>query len=223
MSAVNADVEAEIDRSARDKYWANFYQHNKVGVPVYPSQFAAFAINEFHQVDGVIEFGCGNGRDSHFFASNGFQLLALDESEQAIKLCRLHNQHDHAQYIACRASAAHQQVEGFLLGKHRVAVYARFFLHAIEENEQHEFFSLLGALLPMGSFLFLEYRTIEDAHQEKIFGTGHYRRYLDHRKTLAAIEKAGFSITYEVEGRGLAKYKDEDASVGRCVAMKGCP
>ena len=59
-----------------------------------------------------------------------------------------------------------------------------------------------------------------DAEQEKVFGDGHYRRYLDHRATLAGIEAAGFSVLYEIEGHGLAKYRDEDAKVGRCVAMK---
>lgn len=201
-------------------YWEAFYQRSKAEVPVYPSQFAAFAINEFGNVDGVIEFGCGNGRDSRFFVVNGFRLLGLDASEQAIKLCRSRNQNDLARYMSCKASTAHQEIKDFLRDKHAVAVYARFFLHAIDESEQHEFLSLLKALLPQGSLLFLEYRTTDDALQEKVFGTDHYRRYLVHHEVLAAIKAAGFSIAYEIEGRGLAKYENEDARVGRCFAIK---
>jgi len=171
-------------------------------------------------IDGVIEFGCGNGRDSFFFANHGFKLLALDASEQAIELCRVRNQCDHARYMTCKASASREEVENFLHGKRRVAVYARFFLHAIDENEQQEFLELLGGLLPPESLLFLEYRTVGDSYQQKVFGSGHYRRYLDHQGVLSAIQASGFYIAYEIEGQGLAKYKSEDARVGRCFAVK---
>lgn len=208
---------------ADDDYWTAFYRRSKTGAPVYPSQFAAFAINEFRDVDAVVEFGCGNGRDSHFFATNGFRLLALDASPEAIRLCRSRNSFEHADYRHCRASAAGPELAGFLPGKARVAVYARFFLHAIDATEQHEFLRLLSGSLPAGSLLFLEYRTVDDADQDKEFGTDHYRRYLRHAETLAAVIAAGFAIVYEIEGCGLAKYKSEDARVGRCFAIKDCP
>lgn len=207
-------------------YWDSFYGRSNLPLPSLPSQFAAFALGEMFalgvedKVEGVIEFGCGNGRDSHFFSAYDFDLLALDASAEAIELCRSFSRQPRAHFEQCRATEAREQVEGFLSGKQRVAVYARFFLHAIREEEQNDFLSLLGTLLPAGCLLFLEYRTVADAEQEKVFGDGHYRRYLDHRATLAGIEAAGFSVLYEIEGHGLAKYRDEDAKVGRCVAMK---
>lgn len=219
FDAVHASKDATTPAGQAD-YWAAFYANARSNVPVYPSQFAAFAINEFGNVDGVIEFGCGNGRDSVFFAGNGIPLLALDASNEAISLCQQRNAHAHARYATCKASEAHKQVREFLQGKPRVAVYARFFLHTIEEAEQRAFLGLLGELLPTGSRVFLEYRTTDDADQQKAFGTGHFRRYLDHLDALTAIRHAGFSLDYEIEGRGLAKYKNEDARVGRCVATR---
>lgn len=207
-------------------YWDAFYGRSSLSLPSLPSQFAAFALGEMFalgvedKVDGVIEFGSGNGRDSHFFSSYGLDLLALDASVEAIELCRSSSRQPRARFEQCRATEAHKQIEDFLVGKQRVAVYARFFLHAIREEEQNDFLSLLSALLPAGCLLFLEYRTVADAEQEKVFGDGHYRRYLDHRATLAVIEAAGFSVLYEIQGHGLAKHRDEDAKVGRCVAVK---
>ncbi len=207
-------------------YWDSFYGRLSLPLPSLPSQFAAFALGEMFAlgaaegVEGVIEFGCGNGRDSHFFSTYGFDLLALDASAEAIQLCRSHSRYERASFVQSRATDAREEIEGFLKGKKRVAVYARFFLHAIREEEQNDFLTLLGRLLPTGCLLFLEYRTVADAEQEKVFGDGHFRRYLDHRATLAGIEAAGFSVLYEIEGRGFAKYRDEDAKVGRCVAMK---
>ncbi|WP_323114234.1 class I SAM-dependent methyltransferase [Pseudomonas guariconensis] len=201
-------------------YWDRFYSNRRKSAPAYPSQFAAFAINEFTEVDGIIEFGCGNGRDSGFFAAYGFDMLCLDASAEAIELCRSRNQYPHVGYVHSPAAASREYIKAFLDGKRKVAVYARFFLHAIEEREASALLDLLGVLLPVQSQLFFEYRTVEDAEQEKIFGTDHYRRYLDHQETLENIQKAGFNVTYQIEGRGLAKYRDEDAKVGRCVAHK---
>ena len=201
-------------------YWDSFYSRVRVGVPTYPSQFAAFAINEFSDIDGIIEFGCGNGRDSDFFAANGFNLLAVDASAEAIDLCRARNQFSHARFVQSRSADVLGEVSAFLVGRKKVAVYARFFLHAVEEAEERDLLVLLGGVLPAGSRLFFEYRTTDDANREKVFGDGHFRRYLEHRVILARIEAAGFLVEYEIEGRGLAKYRDEDARVGRCVALK---
>ncbi|BBH45072.1 class I SAM-dependent methyltransferase [Pseudomonas sp. KU43P] len=201
-------------------YWDSFYSSRKKGAPAYPSQFAAFVINELADVDGIIEFGCGNGRDSEFFAAHGFELLALDASKEAIELCRSRSAHERARYVQSTAGEARDALQGFLAGKRKVAVYARFFLHAIEEAEAAALLDLLGVMLPSGSQVFFEYRTVDDAAQDKIFGTDHYRRYLEHGSALAGIERAGFSIVYQIEGHGLAKFRDEDAKVGRCVAQK---
>ena len=205
---------------AKADHWANFYRSGNATAPVYPSQFAAFAINELSDIDGIVEFGCGNGRDSHFFASNGVPILALDAAETAIALCIARNQHRHARYVANRASKARAEVEGFVAGKNRIAVYARFFLHAIDAKEQHAFLAMTRQAIPAGSVLLLEYRTTDDAGGDKVFGHDHYRRYLDHLGVLSAVTAAGFDVRYQIEGRGLAKYGNEDAMVGRCVAVK---
>jgi SAM-dependent methyltransferase len=173
-----------MSQAEKSSYWDTFYGSKKKGAPAYPSQFAAFAINELMDVDGVIEFGCGNGRDSEFFAAYGFDLLGLDASGEAIELCRSKSIHEHANYMQCQAAAAHDHIKAFLKGKRKIAVYARFFLHAIDENEANAFLDLLGALLPAQSQVLFEYRTVDDAEQEKTFGFDHYRRFLDHAAVL---------------------------------------
>lgn len=202
----------------KSSYWDAFYSSRNKSAPAYPSQFAAFVINELVDVDGIIEFGCGNGRDSEFFAAYGFDMLCLDASAEAIELCRSRN--SPVNYVHAPAGAAREYIERFLKGKRKIAVYARFFLHAIEESEASALLDLLSMLLPAQSKMFFEYRTVEDAEQNKIFGTDHYRRYLDHQDTLLNMQNAGFNIAYQIEGRGLAKFRDEDAKVGRCVAHK---
>lgn len=51
-----------------------------------PSNFALDCYEEFKKngVKQVLELGCGQGRDSIFFASNGIDVIAIDSSQAAI-------------------------------------------------------------------------------------------------------------------------------------------
>src|SRR5574339_1024339 len=52
-----------------------------------PSKFALMCYEDFvlHKVQKVLELGCGQGRDSLFFASKGLQVYAIDSSKVAIE------------------------------------------------------------------------------------------------------------------------------------------
>lgn len=210
--------------SSKSAYWDSFYSGRKGGTkaPRYPSQFAAFAVNEMGDAAAIIEFGCGNGRDSEFFASYGLNVLAMDASKEAIQLCQSSSENRNAKYVHQNVSDARANVVEFIqsLGESSgVAVYARFFLHAITHEEQQQFFDMLAIELPAGAQVFLEYRTVEDEAERKEFGM-HYRRFLTHVQLLALLTECGFETLYDIESRGLAKYRQEDAMVGRCVIRK---
>ena len=51
-----------------------------------PSNFALDCYEEFkkHQVKRILELGCGQGRDSIFFASNNIDVVAIDSSQVAV-------------------------------------------------------------------------------------------------------------------------------------------
>jgi len=52
-----------------------------------PSNFALDCYEEFkkHRVKKILELGCGQGRDSIFFASNNIEVVALDSSQVAVE------------------------------------------------------------------------------------------------------------------------------------------
>lgn len=208
-----------VTQTERQEYWNCFYSRVDVTAPRLPSQFAVFAAGDFIGVDGVAEFGCGNGRDSEFFAVNGFQVLAFDASSQAIDLCRTHTKSSQVKYLLRRVEGCSEEFQAFAQGKRRIAVYARFFLHAIDSETERSFLRMLMRALPPGGLVYLEYRTKEDEAGEKKFGQ-HFRRYIDHWALIETLCGMGFSIAYQVQGRGFAKYRDEDALVGRCVVVK---
>ncbi|WP_186380373.1 class I SAM-dependent methyltransferase [Pseudomonas oryzihabitans] len=199
-------------------YWDGFYRHSADSVPTFPSQFAVFMLSNLSPVQGVLELGCGNGRDSAFFAGQGLPVMALDSSAQAMALCRS-RQVAGVDYRQCDIEFCAENVREFLADKTHIAVYARFFLHAITDETENRLLGTLCDLLPDGCALYLEYRTREDAVGEKQFGQ-HYRRYIEHADLLRQLECHGLTVTYQVQGRGFATYRNEDAFIGRCVAVR---
>ena len=65
------------------KYWDNYYKGKK-GVD-YPSPFALFCMEKYLSTKmEIIEIGCGNGRDSKFFASNKLIVHSIDLTPSVI-------------------------------------------------------------------------------------------------------------------------------------------
>lgn len=224
MSQLNQIIKtAPTDLDTREDYWDSFYARRASNkqAPLLPSQFAAFAASELGAADTVIEFGCGNGRDSEFFAAQNLNVLALDGSAEAIRLCTERSDSG-VRYVQKAVGDAKQIIEAFLQNRPlsgNIAVYARFFLHAITSDEQTEFFDLLMDVVPTGGLVLLEYRVTEDEAVEKEFGI-HFRRFLKQDLVLKSLMSRGFEVEYEIQGRGFAKYLQEDAMVGRCIVRK---
>ncbi len=60
-------------------YWDNFY--NKENVPNKPSNFSEFILKYIKDKKSLLDIGCGNGRDSLLFQSNGIKVISIDNSK----------------------------------------------------------------------------------------------------------------------------------------------
>ena len=74
----------------KGEYWNKYYASREVLKLSAPSQFAAFVAQEAGDAHLIIEVGCGNGRDSLFFARHGFQVVAIDGSKRCSKCKAAH-------------------------------------------------------------------------------------------------------------------------------------
>ena len=61
-------------------YWKEYYRKNPN--PVDPSTFAKFIIGFMEPEKKLIELGCGNGRDSVYFAQQKINVTAIDQIEE---------------------------------------------------------------------------------------------------------------------------------------------
>ena len=205
------------------EYWSRFYASLHTTIP---SPFAASVAMELNGPSEVVDMGCGNGRDTMFFASLGHRVLGLDVATTAIANNRRASRERGLNGVGFEELDV--GLDGNLeaaLGQFRsrdrnesvapLAIYARFFLHAITKQEQDTVTSALANYLGSGDRCFFEFRTDKDRSLHKRFGS-HYRRFISLDALVASVERSGaFACIYRVEGRGMAKYKEEDPIVGR--------
>ncbi len=207
------------------KYWDNFYKEFQKYIP---SQFCVSVITDMPKDAVIVELGSGNGRDSLYFASQGFTTLALDLSEVAVEACQDHCQAqglEAAHFVQADITDAKAVAEAVAKARANSAsgalvFYSRFVMHSLDDAQQQLFLQALSACSHPEDVIYFEFRSTGDGNLEKHFG-GHYRRYVNTREfedDLANI--AGFDVTYAITGQGMAKYKEEDPIVSRIVAVK---
>lgn len=209
-------------------YWSSYYASEDV--PQLPSQFAVLVANELQNGDlpsvgTIIDVGCGNGRDALYFLNLGYTVRGLDASAEAISSCeRRRDASRLPQGVTGNflAGAADSPEAWLRLGEGlagAVLVYARFFFHAITEPAQADVLQQAAALLrKRGGAFCAEFRTPDDRDRAKQTSE-HYRRYIKLTEFADSLKLAGLNPIWQAEGRGMAKYRKDDATVARVFAL----
>lgn len=212
-----------ISIEKNEQYWNEFYSQDFVHIP---SQFCVFVSTFINRGSTVVELGCGNGRDSHFFANMNFRLIGVDLSPGAIEACnKISNSNKDIKFL-CGDISEENICENIheVIGPRKegidVCFYSRFVIHSIDEQQQTSFMHGLSNLMKEGDCIFFEFRSKEDQDTKKVYGN-HYRRYVDTELFIKQLKDiVGVEIIYSITGRGMAKFKDEDPSVSRIIAQK---
>ena len=209
----------EMKSSDEKSYWEGYYAqsptHQRLRLP---SQFASFCANELHQssISQIVDLGCGNGRDSMFFAQTGFSVISIDQSENAIEHLGSFG-FENLTAVAQSALSPFNDVVGQTFDVEQpMAIYARFFLHALTDSEIDAFFSNCAQMTKTDDLVMVEYRNTDDATKPKETAA-HYRNYLDPKVIAGLASKYGMRRVYETAGVGFAKYRSDDANVSRQI------
>lgn len=197
-----------------EKYWNEFYIQNSELSD--PSSFAMYVYEKYINnglVDSkLIELGCGNGRDSLFFASKKVSVEAIDYSKETIS--KLKKLDANSINFENKNFAEINEYKDFNF------VYSRFTFHSIDDETEKNTLDLLYNVLSDNGLFMLEARTTKDESLNKVFGINHYRRYLDFTKTCEKIELLGFKIIEKIESQDLSPYKGENPYLLRIIAEK---
>ncbi|MBC8197187.1 MAG: class I SAM-dependent methyltransferase [Candidatus Marinimicrobia bacterium] len=200
-------------------YWNSYYQkHNSIAKP---SSYAKSIINQLPEKCKFMELGCGNGRDSFYFASEGHSVFACDQSNIIINSLNEKNG-DNPRFITADINQLNTKIENIF-----DVIYARFVLHALSKEEAQNALNWTFNHLESGGLFFSESRSIKDPIfgdgqqvESRIYKTDHQRRFLEKNEILNDLQNIGFVIDDVVEEQGLAVYKDSDPVVIRIVARK---
>lgn len=210
----------EFIKDKEVSYWDTFYTNKQNYKEIIPSQFAVFALSEMNDSDisNIIEFGVGNGRDSIFFSRQDKKVIALDRSMEAIEL--LSKQVSGNKNIKLLQHDVKDPFPKTVMNcDGNKAVYARFFLHSLDQISLEMFFKHTSKIMKNLDLLFVEYRNQYDKNLPKVTGT-HFREFYSSSTISGIAEQNGLISCYEVSGTGYAKYKCDDAFVTRQIFKK---
>lgn len=180
-----------------NKYWKQFYKQKHI---YQPSSFAKFCLSYIPKISNIIEFGCGNGRDTYFFGNEGSKITGIDFACQPIQTRNTNFiKSDITKYLDNTTNTFD-------------IVYTRFFLHSIKDET-------IDLLLKWSKGVFCaEFRAKEDT---PILYPNHYRNKIDEIDFFNKLIKNDFKILYYFKGKNVAKLKTENPLIIRIIAKKG--
>lgn len=215
------------DTASEANYWSKFYERHDFDAG---SSFCEF-IGELPELPNtIIDFGCGQGRDSFAFARTNKNVYGFDRSEVGIEHANNKSKSEsldgHLSFDVCdvsdkaalidKISAVRSQTESG-----DICYYMRFFLHSIPEEAQDVLLSTLAEQAQPGDIFAAEFRTDKDEDHKRVFGDTHYRRYQNADEFSKRLrDEYGWEINFETESRGLSPYKDEDPTLYRVLATR---
>lgn len=203
-------------------FWNRFYSAG--GLAREPSSFCQYILDKGMLSEGttLLDVGCGNGRDTFEFRKKGIHAYGLDSSQEATAsnlLCARKEGMPGEFFRTVDVCSADAMAEF----QNFEAVYARFFIHAINEAQEAGFMTFLSRLSP-GTHLFLEFRTERDPMLEmstKVAPnkgkTDHYRRFINFGAFEKKIFDLGFKINESIEADNLSVATKVDPVKGQIV------
>lgn len=176
------------------EYWDSYYEH--IGGNIFdPSRFAEFVLKYINHDEIVLDIGCGNGRDSIFFACNGIKTIAVDQSEIAIKNLNEKRIEDLKAYVLDLKNLKS-------LDETINHAYCRFVLHAIPMEIENCVIEWVKNNI--GGYFFIEVRSDKDELFNK--PASHYRNFHNFTEFVEKLIKSGFDLVYAEESRGFSPY-----------------
>lgn len=216
-----------LARHNRDeRYWDRFYaEKENVGEALYePSLFARFVLQKYMSAGKmVVDLGCGNGRDSVYFAQNGLHVTGIDASQTAIENNQKRISMDHCVFVCddfVSVDSIYQIQYDYC--------YSRFTLHAIDEQQETQILIKAYDMLKEGGYLFIEARSVHDGkyglgqevEKNAYIHDDHYRRFIDMPELEQKLKDLGFVIAELEESDRFAPRQGENAVCIRAIAQK---
>ena len=206
------------------RYWNRFYKAEHPDIAE-PSSFARYSAEYLKPSSMIFEIGCGNGRDSLFFARLGMAVHASDASTIAIEHLRKKFSRERWQDVPYWIARPMEELDD-RHARDLDAVYMRFVLHAVPAEIASRGLAWAARNIKPEGLVLIEARSVLGslygrgiaAERDAFFQDGHYRRFIRRSELTDELVSLGFEIESVVERDGLAIHEDDDPVVIRVVA-----
>jgi 2-polyprenyl-3-methyl-5-hydroxy-6-metoxy-1,4-benzoquinol methylase len=203
------------------EYWSRVYSGDIIDtkVTLQHSSFCLWACEQLcvlglhpTKENIILDVGCGNGRDSYYLCSMGYTVIGIDSAVcPENKHGALFQQHDAL------------NIPEAILRTAKV-IYARFFLHALTDQQQNEFLNRLAEVCMPGTFIVFETRSMNDpmlqegrAISKNENFTSHYRRYQTTHDIEASCKRSSLKMLHCTEVFNVSPALDDNPALLRGV------
>lgn len=202
-------------------YWNSYYKLKENNIN--PSNFALFVSKKFIKKDTfILDVGSGDGRDSFYLRKKAKHVLGVDLSNVVIKKNQLKSKRLNLNNIKFKNISSNHLYK--IQNKKINFIYARFFIHAINESSEDIFLKNLRKNFKSNTLIALEFRTIKDVLMKKGKKlskyerlTDHYRRFVDPKKFEKKLQNLNFKILYKKLGINLSKSPNDNPHLCRII------
>ena len=206
------------------EYWNKYYNSHAINDK--PSNFAIFVSKRFVKKDTILlDVGSGDGRDAFHHGKKAKSVLGIDLSDKAIKQNKMKVKRLEIDNIFFKNLSSNDLIK--VNYKDINLIYARFFLHAINERDENKFLKGIIKNFKKETLVAIEFRTLKDvlmkkgkkiSKHERL--TDHYRRFIDPQVFEKKLIKMNFEILYRKLGINLSKSLNDNPHLCRLVFIK---
>ncbi len=184
--------------SQREIWEKLFERKDKYGLV--PDPFAVESLKWVKKIKAkkILDIGCGEGKDSIFFAKNGYEVFSLDFSSRAIKSCKEKAIKNKLQKLLHPIIHDISKPLKFENGTFDV-VYAHLSLHYFDDKTTIKIFNEIRRVLKPGGLFLVKVKSIKDPLYGKgkkiesdMFDFGHIRHFFSKKYLLSKLE--GFKV-----------------------------
>lgn len=162
-----------------EEYWKTTWDNREL------EEANDFARRSFSQIKDenfktLLDLGCGDGRDSLFFASEGLNVTSVDFSESGIKKL---NELSKEKGLSINAIQTNIIKINFPNNSFDV-IYAHLSIHYFNDEITTQIFEKLSRILKKGGLIFIKCKSVEDALYKKgeeiekdMYKKGHIRHF----------------------------------------------
>ena len=219
-------------------YWDGYYSHsnpeleNSSSFAIFVNEyFNQFIVNEYVGTYDlkVLDVGCGNGRDTYFFADNGYNVDSIDLSYNATAIMKDNIRRNEISNICVYKQDFTNIIELKINLKKYDIIYSRFSLHSVDLEGELCFIKWVSNHISKNGRLCIEVRSDKDpmcGTGEEVIGeknawiNTHYRRFHNLTELCNILNNNQFQIIYYMESNGLSIVGNDDPEVIRIIAKK---